>query len=228
MKKSFSLILCVVALLSFFYILFLKDQQVTFTPSPTIKFEQTAITYDTPIKKEDLLILVNQNNPIPDSFNLDITSVQYESATFKIHKMALLALCDLIEGAKNQGITLKINSVYRDAAEQEQLYNEKIESLINEGFTDKDAIEKAKREVAQPKFSEHQTGLAIDFGDTSTYNWLYLNAHLYGFTLRYPENKTTITNVIFEPWHFRYVGIKPAKQMYEQQITLEEFLDAES
>lgn len=98
--------------------------------------------------------------------------------------------------------------------------------------------------VASPGTSEHQTGLAIDFGfiDASTnmpvsqevdqyksaFDWILKNAHLYGFILRYPEGKEKITGYKYEPWHLRYIGIESAKEIYKNQETLEEYLERKS
>ncbi|MFR3560233.1 MAG: D-alanyl-D-alanine carboxypeptidase family protein, partial [Paraclostridium sordellii] len=91
----------------------------------------------------------------------------------------------------------------------------------------------ADKYVAKPGKSEHQTGLAIDVTNedrwfvksTDEAQWLATNAHKYGFILRYPEGKQQITGVAYEPWHIRYVGEKVAKKIYDEQITLEEFLE---
>ena len=88
---------------------------------------------------------------------------------------------------------------------------------------------------ARPGHSEHQTGLAIDlaafnsnlnnFEETKEYEWVKDNAHLYGFILRYPKGKEHITGYMFEPWHYRYVGTKVAKEIYEMDITFDEYYE---
>ena len=95
---------------------------------------------------------------------------------------------------------------------------------------------KAAKEVAVPGTSEHQLGLAVDIIDTNNWNldesqesmptqqWLIANSWRYGFILRYPNGTTNITGIIYEPWHYRYVGCQVAKEIYERGITLEEYL----
>ena len=88
---------------------------------------------------------------------------------------------------------------------------------------------------AKPGHSEHQTGLAVDvegsnhdyddFENSKEFAWMKKNAHLFGFILRYPEGKTTITGFKYEPWHYRYVGKDVAKIIYEENLTLEEYYD---
>ena len=91
--------------------------------------------------------------------------------------------------------------------------------------------------IAVPGASEHQVGLALDivcstyyrldeaFGDTEAGKWLAENSYQYGFILRYPKDKEEITGIEYEPWHFRYVGKEAAKEMTEQKLTLEEYVE---
>ena len=100
-----------------------------------------------------------------------------------------------------------------------------------------DAYDETKKSVAVPGISEHATGLALDI-TSSTYTglddaqaqtaesqWLAANAWKYGFILRYPTDKADVTGIIFEPWHYRYVGKEAAKEITERGITLEEYLE---
>ena len=98
-------------------------------------------------------------------------------------------------------------------------------------FVKKDGEEVANTYAAKPGHSEHQTGLAFDIGsvdrsfaNTSEAKWIEENAHLYGFIVRYPDNKTDITGYIYEPWHVRYLGKETAKKVWESGLTLEEYL----
>ena len=111
--------------------------------------------------------------------------------------------------------------------------------MAEEGLPEEEATEEAGTVVAVPGTSEHQIGLALDIVsseymnldekqmETEDQQWLMENSWKYGFILRYPLDKSDITGIIFEPWHYRYVGKKAAKEIYEQDITLEEYLGAE-
>lgn len=122
----------------------------------------------------------------------------------------------MVRAAEQEGIThFMITSGYRDEAAQRRLYREK------------------GGDYALPAgYSEHNLGLAIDIGSTekamnqaSEGKWLKTNAWKYGFVLRYPVDKTAITGIQFEPWHFRYVGLPHSALMYDKNLTLEEYLD---
>jgi len=157
------------------------------------------------------LILVNKNHKLPDDYKPDLTT---EGA--KYDKVLSDGLSEMRAAAKKENIYLMIGSAYRTAAEQEQLFNELGSSV-----------------AAQPGYSEHQTGLAIDFSysglsDEETnrmWNWLADNAYKYGFILRYPKDKENITGFPYEPWHFRYVGKQAAKAIYGKGLVLEEYLE---
>lgn len=223
MKKWSPPFLCIVIGLSILYRLHLEETHVKVQLHPP---PQIASSTTIPSEAESTPVLVNQDNPIPESFECSLYPFQYGDEVFHVHESVAMPLWTLIEAAENQGVTLKINSTYRDSETQEALFSQKVTDIENEGYTFEEATEKAKQEVAMPEFSEHQTGLAIDFGDVTTYDWLREHAHHYGFILRYPEDKTHITHVMYEPWHFRYVGVEHAKQMHKHQLTLEEYLSS--
>lgn len=140
---------------------------------------------------------------------------------------AALALERMYTDAKKQGLHLVINSAYRSYKEQQKIYKQYFR-MYDENT--------ASKLVAIPGCSEHQLGLSVDltsqsvldetysfFGDTPEYQWVINHAHEYGFILRYPKDKTNITGTTNEPWHFRYVGKDAAKEMYEKNLTLEEY-----
>ena len=110
--------------------------------------------------------------------------------------------------------------------------------IITSGYRDYDRqaeiyAETEAGKAQQPGASEHQTGLAFDvtaennggFETTEQYAWIRVNAHKYGFIQRYPSNKSHITGISYEPWHYRYVGVQAATEIYENNLTLEEYLD---
>ena len=94
-----------------------------------------------------------------------------------------------------------------------------------------EAVELAAKEVALPGTSEHQLGLALDIIDAGgdswdAWEWLLNNCQRYGFILRYPYNKTEVTGISHEPWHFRYVGVEAAEEIMGSGLALEEYLEA--
>jgi zinc D-Ala-D-Ala carboxypeptidase len=146
-----------------------------------------------------------------------------------MRKEAAEALEKLFVEAKNSGIEIFAVSGYRSYSRQKSLFDAE---------SNKVGKEKAMQAVAIPGSSEHQSGLAMDisskavknylvqdFEDTTEGKWLADNAHRFGFILRYPKGKESITNYMYEPWHFRYVGIKAAKVIYENNWTLEEYFN---
>lgn len=168
------------------------------------------------------LILVNRKNTIDNSYSPNLSDVSsyaaYDNA--KVDKRIKKNLVKMLEDCPGSP---KIYSAYRTAAEQDRIY--------------KNEPEATKNLVVPAGCSEHQTGLAVDIleeetaMDTSQENqksqkWLMENCHKYGFILRYPKNKTSLTEVGYEPWHYRYVGKTAAKEIKEQGVCLEEYLDA--
>jgi D-alanyl-D-alanine carboxypeptidase len=148
---------------------------------------------------------------------------------------AIDALESLLQAARDAGYTPYINTAYRPYSAQEYIFNGKASQIAWSGqVTYEEAVEQAKSIVAYPGTSEHQTGLACDITDQyySTMDaskmdqglltWLKDHCAEYGFILRYPANKESITGWN-EPWHFRYVGVEAAKFMTENDLCLEEF-----
>ena len=118
-------------------------------------------------------------------------------------------------------------SGFRTADKQQSLYDDKINKYIKQGYSESEAIELAQQWVAEPGTSEHQLGLAVDINGATydIYLWLQENSYKYGFIFRYPGNKTHITGVAEEVWHYRYVGKEAAAEIYERGICLEEYLE---
>ena len=138
------------------------------------------------------------------------------------NREAVVAFKNMYEAAKKEGLGLVINSSYRSYQDQENICNT-FKDLYGEGYVTK--------YVALPGFSEHQTGLAFDIGSTSSkvfaeskeYEWMKDNAYKYGFILRFTKSNDYITGFRSEPWHYRYVGKKVAKYIYDNNISLEEY-----
>ncbi|MET3287530.1 UNVERIFIED_CONTAM: D-alanyl-D-alanine carboxypeptidase [Brevibacillus sp. OAP136] len=186
---------------------------------------------------DSLSILVNKQYKLPDHFkpaDLVDPNVPFifkgKSEKRMMRKEAAEALEKMFAGAKKDGIQLAGVSAYRSEATQRVLF---------ENYVKKDGEEAARKYSALPGTSEHETGLAIDvsgstgacaaqdcFGDTKEAAWLAKHAAEYGFIIRYPEGKDSITGYQYEPWHLRYVGNQIAGEISGKNITLEEYLNA--
>lgn len=179
--------------------------------------------------QSDFLTLVNWQNPIENCEDEPETTELSNGQ--RVDKRIYPELMKMFEDAESEGIFLSVRSGYRTNQEQTEIYEEKIKQLQNQGMTQKSATEKAQKLVAKPGHSEHQLGLAVDINsdkihstNEQAYQWLKKNAHKYGFIYRYPPNKSEITGVSNEPWHYRYVA-KAAEEIYEKNICLEEYLE---
>lgn len=179
------------------------------------------------------LILVNPWNPLPDDFSVTLTEL---INGHYIDQRAYPDLQDMMDDARAAGLDPLICSSYRTTEDQKALYDNRVSRFLAEGYTQEEAQTKAAKWVAVPGTSEHQTGLAIDIVATSyqlldesqkqtaEQQWLMENSYKYGFILRYPSDKSDITGIYYEPWHYRYVGKEAALEIYEQGICLEEYL----
>lgn len=187
----------------------------------------TSLTDETSSEKPDIL-LVNYKYPLPSTYSPDLIELANGE---KVDSSIYPSLQSMFDDARSRGLNLKVNSGYRSYEDQVNIMNIYIQDYINKGMSEAEAIAEAQNWVAQPGFSEHETGLAVDIGPDKgcissrmLYAWLGNNAHNYGFILRYPESKKSITHVEGEHWHFRYVGKQAAKDMYNQNLCLEEYL----
>ena len=182
----------------------------------------------------ELLTLVNPWNQVPEDWSVDLVTLPNG---LEIDKRCYDALMEMIDGCYDAGLTPVICSAYRTQDFQERLYNNKVSEWMEQGYGLEDAKAKAGRQVAVPGTSEHQLGLAVDIVDvnyqlldtnqenTDVQKWLLENSWRYGFILRYPTDKTDITGIVYEPWHYRYVGKEYAKDIYEKGVCLEQYLE---
>jgi zinc D-Ala-D-Ala carboxypeptidase len=185
-------------------------------------------------KSNGLLILVNKQNPIDHDYKPeDLSAIKYYAtdrvaAGRYMRKPAASAFNKMVEAAARDGVVLKMTTAYRSYDFQKMLYD---------NYVSQSGEQAANRYSAKPGQSEHQTGLAVDvsspsvnyqltsaFGETAEGKWLANHAHKFGFILRYPEGKENITGYNYEPWHLRYVGMFAANEIYQQEVTLEEYL----
>lgn len=171
------------------------------------------------------LVLVNYENAIPENYEINLVEV---AGGEKVDERIYNPLMEMLEAAKegNWDQPPMVVSGYRTQAKQQKLFDDKVAKYQNEGHSKSEAEEMAKQWVAVPGYSEHQVGLAVDING-ATYDlcfWLQENSWKYGFIFRYPGNKTEITGVAEEVWHYRYVGVEAATEMYEKGLCLEEYL----
>lgn len=179
------------------------------------------------------LTLVNPWNPVPEGYQVALKRLSGVNA---VDERCDPDLQQMLWDCREAGYSPVICSSYRTQEKQTYLYNNKVLRLMNQGYTRDGALEEAAKAVARPGTSEHQLGLALDIvdrsyqqlnslqEDTATQKWLMEHSWEYGFILRYPEDKSEITGIIYEPWHYRYVGIEAAKEMHETGLCLEEYL----
>lgn len=182
------------------------------------------------IEEDVSLLLVNENYGLSKDYkpkNLVIPDILFSNwVTYEekhVDERIVEDLENLIYAAKAEGIILLGNSGYRSYKSQKNLFKDRV---LSQGR------ESAEAYVAKPGYSEHQTGLAIDITNEENYLtqgskeaiWLEENCHKFGFIIRYPYGKEDITGIEYEPWHIRYVGKEAAKYIYDNGITLEEYL----
>lgn len=185
-----------------------------------------------------LLTLVNNNVKLPDGWEDTLeVKVADESTGKELATVAADAFINMKNAAAAEGIDLMLCSGYRTVEYQQSLFDAEKQKWLDKGSTEEEAYNQAKTVVAVPGYSEHNSGLAADivtpkhqnldeaFGKTDAAKWLFEHAPEYGFILRYPENKQAITGIIYEPWHYRYVGVENAKAITASGLCLEEYLD---
>lgn len=183
------------------------------------------------------LFLVNKENPLPDDYEVTTHEVQSEGS-FLMDTRCSTYMISMLEAAANDGIHIHITSAYRTKEYQQKLFDNDVANSVASGLTIDEAKAEALKQLGLPGCSEHNAGIAADiveagqftlsekFAETPEYQWLQENAADYGFILRYPEGKENITGIIFEPWHYRFVGIYHAKKIKQSGLTLEEFIKA--
>lgn len=184
--------------------------------------------------KDWRLILVNPWHKMPASYLVTLKQLKNGQA---IDKRCYPDLQQMMDDCRANGLSPLICSSYRSWQTQQGLLNDKVKELITQGYSNDKAKTEAAKVVALPGTSEHQLGLALDIVDVNNQNldtnqentpvqqWLKKNSWKYGFILRYPTAKSKITGIIYEPWHYRYVGKEAARNIYSRGICLEEYLN---
>lgn len=236
MKKRFKkslLFIIIIIICGFCYML--KDTVIELENSSVIGINSSLADKDKLVKENGVNIsperlLVNRENGLNKDYipeGLSIPNIPFSDKSEDEEKyvagIIVKPLEELINTAKEEGIILFGNSGYRSYSSQKNIYKNRAKS---QGKKLADAY------VAKPGFSEHQTGLCIDITNKDRYfvegtkeaDWLTKNCYRFGFIIRYPKGKKSITNIEYEPWHIRYVGKEAAKYIYDNKITLEEYL----
>ena len=179
------------------------------------------------------LVLINDVHPLDTEYRPELGEIV--EGKF-VDERILNDLSEMLEDAVGEGLDMYICSAYRDYEEQREVFNTTMVDWINQGKSPLEAYEETKKSVAVPGTSEHASGLALDIAsaqygeldekqaETEEAKWLAENCWKYGFILRYPPEKSAVTGIVFEPWHYRYVGKEAAKEIKEKDMTLEEYL----
>lgn len=170
------------------------------------------------------LVLVNRWNQVPKGVESKLVRVPGGE---KVDRRIFEPLTEMLNDAEDEGLEPIVVSGYRDEKEQARLYDEKVNEYRMQGYSKEDSAQLAQQWVNRPGYSEHQLGIAVDINGATydIYLWLQENSYKYGFIFRYPGNKTEITGGAEEVWHYRYVGVEAATQIWEQGICLEEYLE---
>ena len=182
------------------------------------------------------LMLVNQSHPMEDGYVPELANID---DAHQVDARVLETLQNMLKAASDEGYSLYVCSAYRSVDRQKELFNESMIDYVNQGITYYEAAIETAKSIAWPGESEHATGLAMDIvssdyagldekqGETDDQKWLMEHCYEYGFILRYPKDKSEDTGIIYEPWHYRYVGVEAALAIRDQGVTLEEYLNEE-
>lgn len=179
------------------------------------------------------MVLVNGDHPMEEGY---VPQLKELEEGLSLDSRIIDAAKEMLADAKKAGLHIDICSAYRSVERQEQVFGESMKERVKDGMSYWDAFNETALNVAIPGTSEHALGLALDLisnqytelderqETTAEAKWLKENCHKYGFILRYPPEKTNITGIIYEPWHYRYVGVEDATEIMKLGITLEEYL----
>ena len=201
------------------------------TPVPTLApeiLDMTLPSYDTVSVYDWNLILVNRDHPIPEDYELELEYYD-QNQSFQMDVRILEPLREMMADCTAAGYTPILCSAWRDGAKQSMLYDESDYHAVHP--------DEEITSVALPGTSEHEIGIAVDIYSsedyaldesqekTETQQWLMKHCWEYGFILRYPKGKEDYTDIIYEPWHYRYVGKEAARDITKSGLCLEEYLE---
>jgi len=183
------------------------------------------------------MLLANPTTPLPENFTFQQATVYSAGRNWIMDARCAEDMKAMLAAAKSDGVDLIICSAYRNIETQTNNFNAKVREYMAKGYSEEEAKKVTATIIAVPGTSEHHTGMAADivtpsyqrlnagFDQTEAYRWLEANCAEFGFVLRYRKDKTEITKIIYEPWHYRYVGREAATIMMEEKICFEEFLE---
>ena len=187
---------------------------------------------------DPLMVLVNHTSKMPDDYIFDTKECGSATAVNKtLQTVACDAFLEMQKAAAADGVTVWMQSGYRSVKYQTSLYERKTKYYLDKGYDNATAKEKAAAVVNPPGYSEHNCGLAADlnspehtgldegFEKTAAFRWLCEHAGDYGFILRYPKDAEDKTEIIYEPWHWRYVGVENAAKINASGLCFEEYIE---
>ena len=187
---------------------------------------------------DPLMVLVNHTSKMPDDYTFDTKECGSATAVNKtLQAVACDAFLEMQKAAAADGVTVWMQSGYRSVKYQTSLYERKTKYYLDKGYDNATAKEKAAAVVNPPGYSEHNCGLAADlnspehtgldegFEKTAAFRWLCEHAGDYGFILRYPKDAEDKTEIIYEPWHWRYVGVENAAKINASGLCFEEYIE---
>lgn len=187
---------------------------------------------------DPLMVLVNHTSKMPDDYTFDTKECGSATAINKtLQTVACDAFLEMQKAAAADGVTVWMQSGYRSVKYQTSLYERKTKYYLDKGYDNATAKEKAAAVVNPPGYSEHNCGLAADlnspehtgldegFEKTAAFRWLCEHAGDYGFILRYPKDAEDKTEIIYEPWHWRYVGVENAAKINASGLCFEEYIE---
>ena len=187
---------------------------------------------------DPLMVLVNHTSKMPDDYTFDTKECGSATAVNKtLQTVACDAFLEMQKAAAADGVTVWMQSGYRSVKYQTSLYERKTKYYLDKGYDNATAREKAAAVVNPPGYSEHNCGLAADlnspehtgldegFEKTAAFRWLCEHAGDYGFILRYPRDAEDKTEIIYEPWHWRYVGVENAAKINASGLCFEEYIE---
>lgn len=184
------------------------------------------------------VLVLNPWNSLPEGYEPDLVELSstYATSGNKVDRKCYDALLEMMKACNKEEPRVCVLSGYRSVKSQEKLFKKQVDRHLNQGYSQEEAEYLAAQVVAVPGTSEHHSGLAVDIIDTRLWaleeeqedlpaqQWLMEHCWEYGFILRYPKDKIDVTGIIYEPWHYRYVGKELAKELHDLGLTLEEYM----
>lgn len=201
-----------------------------------IVLKMPSVAFEEPTPGDWSLVLVNAITPIDEDYEMTLANI---TPDYLVDERIMAPLQAMMQAAEQDGVSIFPCSAYRSVERSAYLFERQVQQYLDRGYSKEEAEIIAAHWVAPPGTSEHHTGLTLDFlsNESTTMNetfarteaaqWLLENAESYGFILRYPKGKEQITGIVFEPWHYRYVGVRAAAEIMQNGLTLEEYLGAD-